>query len=283
MKMQGRQVVITGATSGVGRATAMALARMGAHIIAVGRNAEKGRQLLDELSAATSGIQSSFVKADLGNLDEVRAAASEIDGRTDRVDVLINNAGVINARRKVTPQGFEEVFAVNHLAHFLLTGLLLPRLEASGSARVVTVASDAHKVGRLDFDDLQSERRYSTFGVYAKSKLANILFSAELARRLGQRPITSNAVHPGFVGSGFATNNGGFARLVMQLVKPFALTPEKGAQTSVYLASSDDVAGVSGRYFYRRRPIEPARRARDDDAARRLWEVSEQLTGLRYP
>jgi NAD(P)-dependent dehydrogenase (short-subunit alcohol dehydrogenase family) len=195
--------------------------------------------------------------------------------------LLLNNAGIMNLSRALTPDGLEETFAVNHLAYFLLTQLLLDRIVASAPARIVNVASDAHQSATLDFDDLNAEKSYRAMARYGSSKLANILFTRELARRLDGTGVTANCLHPGFVATGIATNNGLLGRVVMQLARLVARTPEKGAETSVYLCTSDDVAGVSGRYFVDCAPKEPAEAAQSDADAARLWEVSEELTGLQ--
>ena len=280
--MTGRTCLITGATSGIGRAAALALARLGASLVLVGRSRERGEHVVAEVERA-SGRQDAalLLVADLSSQAEVRRLAAEFLATGRPLHVLLNNAGIVNLRRETTVDGREATFAVNHLAYFLLTELLLPRLKESAPARIVSVASDAHAQagGRLDFEDLDS-RRYSSMRVYGKSKLANILFTRELARRLEGTGVTANCLHPGFVGSGFARNNGAVASLVMSLLRPFARSPEKGAETAVYLASSPEVAGVSGRYFVDCRPRSPKDFAQNDADARRLWEVSERLCGL---
>jgi len=280
--MTGRTCLITGATSGIGRAAALALAGLGASLVLVGRSRERGERVVAEIERATGNHDVALLLADLSSQADVRQLAKEFLAAGRPLHVLLNNAGVVNLRRETSVDGVETTFAVNHLAYFLLTLLLLPRLKESAPARIVNVASDAHAQagGRLDFEDLESRKRYSMMRVYGKSKLANILFTRELARRLEGTGVTANCLHPGFVGSNFAKNNGAIAGLAMTLLRPFARTPEKGAETAVYLASSPEVAGVSGKYFVDCRPRQPKDFARNDDDARRLWEVSERLCGL---
>jgi retinol dehydrogenase-12 len=280
--MTGRTCLITGATNGIGRAAARALARLGAGLVLVGRNRERGERVVDEICRESGNRDVALLLADLSSQAQVRQLAAEFLAAGRPLHVLLNNAGVVNLHRETTIDGRETTFAVNHLAHFLLTELLLPRLKESAPARIVNVASDAHAQagGRLDFDDLDSSRSYSVMRVYGKSKLANILFTRELARRLEGSGVTANCLHPGFVGSNFARNNGAIAGVVMTLLRPFARSPEKGAETAVYLASSPEVEGVSGKYFVDCRVREPRDFARSDDDARRLWEVSERLCRL---
>ncbi|SFZ82467.1 NAD(P)-dependent dehydrogenase, short-chain alcohol dehydrogenase family [Devosia enhydra] len=277
--------VVTGATNGVGLETARALANRGATVAVLGRNGQKGAETLASLrKTARHPDALRFFQADLADLSQVRRLGSELGQAYPRIDVLINNAGLINARRRVTVDGFEETFAVNHLAHFLLTGLLLEPLRAAPAARIVNLSSNAHLAGRLDLDDLNREhRRYSTFGAYGDSKLANLYFTYELARRLSGTPITVNAVHPGAVASGFSLNNGGVASFVMGLVRPFFLSSEKGALTSIHVASAPELAGVTGRYFYKSREKQSSKLSHDTAIAQRLWALSETMTGIRYP
>lgn len=275
--MQGRVCLITGATSGIGRATALALGAMGAEVVLLCRDAAKGEATAAAVRAA-GAPRVDLLLADLARQAEVRRAAAEFLASARPLHVLINNAGVVNVRRSVTPDGIETTFAVNHLAYFLLTTLLLERLRASAPARIVNVASEAHKLGALDFDDLQNTRRYRVMKVYGQSKLANILFTSELARRLEGSGVTANSLHPGAVATGLGTNNGGWARRLIRLLRPFFRTPDDGAATSIHLATAPQLAAVSGRYFANCREKTPSRAARDAAAARRLWAVSEQLT-----
>ncbi|HXM58019.1 MAG TPA: SDR family oxidoreductase [Candidatus Dormibacteraeota bacterium] len=273
--------LVTGATAGIGLVTAEGLARTGAHVILGARTRERGEAARERIARATGSDRLELVVADLAVQAEVRRMAEDVARAHDRLDVLVNNAGGIRSRREETPDGIEWTWAVNHLAPFLLTNLLTNLLKASAPARVVTVSSDAHSGARLDLDDPQfTRRRYATLAVYGQSKLANILFTAELARRLQGTGVTANCLHPGFVGSEFGSKAGGAFGWAWPLVKLFALSPERGARTSIYLATSPEVADVTGRYFVRSRPATPSRQAQDADLARRLWEVSERMTGL---
>jgi retinol dehydrogenase 12 len=274
--MQGKVCVVTGATSGIGKATAAALAGQGAQVVLVGR--DRGRAEAAAAEVAGHGPAPRVEIADLASMDQVRALAGRL-GALDRIDVLVNNAGLVAGQRRTTPDGFEHVLAVNHLAPFLLTNLLLGQLTA-GSARVVTVASDAHAAARLDLDDPHLEQGWDSWRAYANSKLANILFTRELARRLEGTGATANCAHPGVVRSGFGREARLPLRLGLVIARPFLLSPERGAATIVYLASSPDVAGATGGYYVKERRREPSAAARDDAAARRLWQLSEELTGL---
>jgi retinol dehydrogenase-12 len=278
--MQGKTCMITGASSGIGRATALALAEMGATLVLICRDRGRGEETVAEIAATTGNRDVLLLLADLSAQAEVRRVAADFLATDRPLHVLINNAGVVNLQRSVTVDGIETTFAVNHLAYFLLTELLLERLRRSAPARIINVASDAHKFGRLDFDDLNNERRYRAMRAYGQSKLANILFTTELAQRLAGSGVTANSVHPGAVATGLGKNNGAWARALIRLLRPFFRTPSGGAATSIYLASSPDVDGVSGKYFANCREHRPSRAARDADAARRLWNVSARMVGL---
>jgi len=274
--------VITGGNTGIGKEAGVGLAGLGARVVITSRNDERGRAARDEIAERSGNAEVDVMPLDLASFRSVRSFAADVLDRFDRLDVLVNNAGLIHRQRTETEEGFETTFGVNHLGHFLLTELLFDRLRASSPARVVVVASVAHKGARygLDFDDLQSTRRYRWGNAYSKSKLANIYFARELARRLDGSGVTSNSLHPGFVRSEFG--RGGdlgpvYGWGIKYLAGPFAINPEKGARTTVYLASSPDVDGVTGGYFYKCKPATPSAVARDDAAARRLWDVSEQL------
>ncbi len=281
--MQGRHVVITGATTGIGRASALEIARRGAALTLLCRSPEKADALCADIAADT-GWQPKVVRVDLASLDSVRAAAGELLASGAPIDVLLNNAGVINTSRRETPDGFEETLAVNHFAPFLLTGLLLPLVQGAERGRIVNVASDAHAFVRdMGFDDIQSTQRYSTFNVYGRSKLANILFTRELARRLEGSGVTVNCLHPGAVSTGLGTQNGLLGRILPLLLRPFFRTPEKGARTSIYLACSQEVAGTSGEYFVDCRVAKAKPWAADMQAAAGLWQYTEECVGLRYP
>lgn len=277
----GKTVVITGATSGIGLATAEQLAELGARLVLVGRDPAKGEAALARLRRRAPSVEAQIHYADLSLLAEQRRLASVLNDALPRIDVLINNAGAFFARRVVTADGLEATFALNHMAYFVLTALLLDKLVGTGGARIVNVASQAHRRATLDFDDLQSAKNYSGWKAYGRSKLANILFTSELARRLAGTGVTVNCLHPGFVASRFGDNNPGVWGGVISLAKRlFAIPPDDGARTSVFLAASDEVASISGVYFDKCRPATPSAAARDEQAARRLWAASAKLAGL---
>lgn len=279
--MKDKVVLITGATNGIGRVAALELAKMGARVVIVGRSREKTEAVRQEILAAGGNADS--LLADLSALDEVRRLAAEFRARYDRLDVLVNNAGAIFARRQATADGYEMTFALNHLNYFLLTHLLLDVLKASAPARIVNVSSDAHRSAQMNFDDLQHENSYgmSGFQAYGRSKLANVLFTYELARRLAGTSVTANALHPGFVATGFGRNMPGLMNRVMGIMHRFAITPEQGAQTLIYLASSPEVEGVTGKYFDKNRPVRSSPASYDETAQKRLWDISERLAGLQ--
>ncbi len=268
--MGDKTVLVTGATNGIGLVTARELARRGARVVIVGRDPGKTARVAQEVGAADALI------ADLSELVQVRRVAAEFRERIGRLDVLVNNAGAYYARRQETRGGIEMTWALNHLAPFLLTRELLPLLHQAQDPRVVTVSSDAHRFGRIRFDDPEFRRGYSGWSAYAQSKLANILFARELARR--EPGVRSNSLHPGMVRTGFGHNNGGGTSLLWRLIDRFAISPEQGARTSIYLASEPELS-TSGRYFVREREVKPAPRALDDGAAQRLWTLSEEYVG----
>jgi NAD(P)-dependent dehydrogenase (short-subunit alcohol dehydrogenase family) len=283
--MQGRTVVVTGGNSGIGFETAAALAAMGARVIVTARNADKGRAAVAAVAqrlGAEAKVQ--LVVFDLADLSSVRRGASELLEQAPKLDVLVNNAGLVLSQRAETVDGFETTLATNHLGPFLLTNLLLDRILASAPSRIVNVASTAHRTARggITFDDLQSVQHYRTMRVYGQSKLANMLFTIELARRLEGRGVTANSLHPGTVRTGYGADGDvrGLLAFGIKISSPFFLSPARGARTSVYLASSPDVAAVSGEYFVKCKPKRPKPWALDADAAQRLWLVSEQLVGL---
>ena len=278
--MQGRVVVITGGTSGIGAVAAERLAGMGARIVLVARDKTRGEVALARLRSGNPRLAHSVHYGDLSRISEVKRLAAEIAAAEPRIDVLMNNAGAMFGSRRVTEDNLELTFAVNHIAYFVLTMGLRERLFTSSPARVVNTASDAHRGCKLDFDDLQSARGFSGFKVYGRSKLCNILFTRELSRRWSGKGVTANCLHPGFVATRFGDDSGGLLSGAVRLAKTFAISPEKGAETMVYLASSPDVAGVSGEYFYQRRPATPTTEARDDAAAERLWMESAKLAGI---
>lgn len=278
--MRGKVVVITGATSGIGEVAAQRLAGMGARIVLVARHAARGQKALTRLPSVGSGSPHSIYYGDLSRIADCKRIAAEIAAAEPRVDVLINNAGALFGTRRLTADNLEETFATNHMAYFVMTLGLKANLLAAAPARVVSTASDAHKGYTLDFDDLQGEKGYSPIRAYGRSKLCNILFTRELARRWSGTGVTANCLHPGFVATRFGDGSGGFLSSVVRIAKWFAITPEKGAETIVYLASSADAAAVSGEYFYKCRPAVPTAGGRDDAAANRLWNESAKLAGI---
>ena len=278
--MAGRTVLVTGGTGGIGRATALGLATMGAKVAITGRDAARARQAAADIRSATGATVDVFI-ADLSTQSEVRRLAAEALEQLPRIDVLVNNVGGYWNTRRVTTDGLERTLAVNHLAPFLLTRLLLDRLEQSAPARVVTVSSHAHGQGRIDFDDLQGERSYSGARAYNQSKLANVLFSYELARRVQNTSITANALHPGVVSTSFGADDpSGIQRLLVPFMRPFMKSPTQGAATSIHLASAPDLEQVTGRFFANSKPKNSSQRSYDRAAAVRLWQVSDELVGL---
>ncbi len=278
--MQGKTVVITGGTSGIGEVAAATLAQMGARIVLVARNKARGEATLARLRGSGAGAAHSLHFADLSRLTEMKRVAAQITEQEPRVDVLINNAGAIFAARQLTEDGLERTFALNHLAYFVLTQGLRERLLASGAARIINTASAAHRGAVLDFDDLQSAKGYGAMKVYARSKLCNILFTRELARRLRGSGVTANCLHPGFVATRFGDQSGGLISRFVGLAKLFAIAPAKGAETIVYLASSPEVATTTGQYFYKCRPTSPSSLAQDERSALELWRRSAALAGM---
>ena len=277
--MKGKTIVATGATSGIGEVAALELARMGARVVIVARDEGRAKATMRKLESAAPGLGHRVHLADLSSMAEARRVGAAIAGSEPRIDVLLNNAGAMFAERRLTTEGLELTFALNHMAYFVLTQALREKLVASASARIVSTASNAHQGASLDFNDLQSAKGYSGFKVYGRSKLANILFTRELARRLAGTGVTANCLHPGFVATQFGNSAGGWTSRLIPLAKAFALSPEKGADTIVYLASSPEVDKETGEYFVKRKITAPSLAARDDAAAKRLWEASEALAG----
>ena len=275
--MQGKTVIITGATSGIGEVAAIRLAEQGARIVFTARDKARADDTMAALRRANPNADHAVHMADLSTLAEMKRVGS-ILAQEPQIDVLVNNAGALFNKRQETADGLEMTFALNHMGYFVITNILLNKLKPG--ARIVTVASNAHRGAKLKFDDLQSTRGYVGFPVYSKSKLANILFNRELARRAPQG-VTANALHPGFVATRFGDNSGGLMRTVLKVAKPIgAISPEEGARTIIYLASSPEVAGVTGEYFFECKPTTPTAEARNDADARRLWEMSEEIAGI---
>jgi len=278
--MESKVVLITGGTSGIGRAAATALAAMGAEVVVTGRSRERGELAVEEIRDTSGNARVSLMLADLAVQAEVRGLAEEFRERYDRLDVLVNNAGIIQSKRTETPDGIELTLAVNHLAPFLLTNLLLDLLKKSAPSRIITVSSEARRGAKIDFEDLQSERRYRPFKVYGMTKLANILFTYELAERLEGTGVVANSLHPGGVNTNFGNNNRSFGTLIFRAFKPFMRTPEQGADTVVYLAVSPEAGKMTGRHLTDRKVVFSFDDPHDEVVQKRLWEVSEALTNL---
>jgi NAD(P)-dependent dehydrogenase (short-subunit alcohol dehydrogenase family) len=280
--LKGKTVLLTGATYGIGKATAFAIAQAGATLVIVARDPQKGKDTVEELKARTGNQSIHLLMADLSRQADVRKLAKEFLETYPRLDVLVNNAGVMLGKRTVTADGLETMFAVNHLAPFLLTNLLLDRLKASAPSRIVGTASTAHKGAVLEFDNLNGEKHFSGYSFYGRSKLANILFTYALARRLNGTQVTANCFHPGVVRT-HLFNSGAGTRFFFVVAWPFLTTPEKAAKTALYLASSPEVAGVSGKYFYKSHEVASSSVSHDVEVQEKLWKASEELCGLRSP
>jgi NAD(P)-dependent dehydrogenase (short-subunit alcohol dehydrogenase family) len=278
--MAGRICIVTGANSGIGKATAAGLAEMGATVILVCRNREKGEAALSEMKKKCGNNSLDLMLADMSWMQSVRQLASEFRRKYDRLHVLVNNAGLFMFSRRTTGDGLETTFEVDYLSHFLLTGLLIDMLKAGAPSRLVEVSSIAHYNGHIDFDDLQGEKGYGGWKAYSQAKLAQVLFTYELARRLKGTGVTANCLHPGAVATNIWGRPLGRAGFVLKLMRLFMMGPEGGAKTPIYLAASADVAGVTGRYFTNKREKESSKESSDEQVARRLWRVSEELTGL---
>lgn len=281
--MTGKTVLITGATNGIGKEAARGLAKLGARVLIVGRDAQKCAQTVAELQTSTGNQAIEALRADLSALSEVRRLADEVKARCPRLDVLLNNAGAYFDKRLTSADGYEMTFALNHLSYFYLTNLLLDLLKASAPARIVNVSSDAHRFARLNLINPHKPPVYSGFRIYGESKLANVVFTYELARRLEGTGVTVNAMHPGFVRSGFGRNNTGLIAKIFGAMQRFALTPEQGADTLIYLASSPEVEGVSGKYFTKRKAVPTSRASYDQATWEALWTLSERLIAERQP
>jgi NAD(P)-dependent dehydrogenase (short-subunit alcohol dehydrogenase family) len=278
MSLADKTIVITGATSGIGEVAAIRLAEQGARVVHVARDAQRAEATQAALKKANPDAAHVVHIADLSLLSEMKRVAGVIAAAESRIDVLVDNAGALFNKRQETADGLEKTFALNHMAYFVVTNLLLPNIADGG--RIVVTASNAHRGASLDFDDLQSKKSYRGFSVYSRSKLMNILFTRALARRL-TRGITANSLHPGFVATRFGDQSGGLIQGLVKLAKPVgAITPEEGAKTIVYLASSPDVAGVSGQYFFECKPTTPTREAQNDEDGERLWQISADIAGV---
>jgi NAD(P)-dependent dehydrogenase (short-subunit alcohol dehydrogenase family) len=279
--MRGKTVVITGGTSGIGEVAAVALAKMGARIVLVARDKSRGDATLARLRDSAPGIAHSVRFADLLRLAEMQRVAAQIADQESRIDILINNAGALFATRRLTEDGLERTFALNHMAYFVITAGLRERLLASAPSLIINTASAMHQNATLDFDDLQSANSFAVLKAYSRSKLCNILFTRELARRLHGTGVTANSLHPGFVATRFGDQSGALASGLIWLAKFVAISPAKGAETIVYLASSPDVAETTGQYFYKSKPTTRSSWARDDRTALLLWQRSAALAGMK--
>jgi len=280
MNLEGKVCVITGATSGIGEVGAQELARLGARLVLVARDRARGEATLARLRALAPAAAHRVHYADLTRIAEMKRVAAEIAAAEPRIDLLVNNAGALFTARQMTSDGLEMHFAVNHMAYFVITQALRERLVAAGPARVVSTASGAHYGARLDLDDLQFARGYRAFQAYQRSKLYNVMWTREVARRFAGTGVTANCFHPGFVATRYGDRSGGFLSWGVRVAKLFAIPSEKGARTLVYLAASDEVADVTGGYFYKCRQMTPSAAAQDDTAARRLWDETARLAGI---
>ena len=282
MSVAGETIVITGATSGMGEAAALELARQGARMVLIARDKARGDVTMAKLRVANPSANHTIHYADLSRIAEMKRVGAEVAAAEPKIDVLINNAGAVYLSRKVSADGLEMTFAINHLAYFVVTNQLLDRLKATPGARVVSTSSDAHKAGKVDFDDLQLEKSYASFRAYGTSKLENILFTRELAKRLAGTGVTANCLHPGFVGTRFGQNNANniFMKGLARAIMSFGLKPEDGAKTIIYLAASYDVAKTTGEYFYKCKIEKTTDAAKSDADAKRLWDVSAKIAGM---
>ena len=275
--MSGKVCLVTGGTSGIGRETALGLARKGAHVIIVGRDAARSEETAKWLKEKT-GDNAEFLVADLSSQAQVVKLASAFKAKHKRLDVLVNNAGGVFLKRETTAEGFEKTWAFNHLAYFTLTNELLPVLKASSPSRIVSVSSGALALGKMDFENLQGEKEYKGFAIYGNSKLANAMFTYALARRLKGTGVTANCLHPGVVATGFGLNNSGAIKFLLTIFRPFLISPANGAKTSIYLASSPEVEGKSGLYFSKCKPIKSSTISYDEALQERLWQETERQT-----
>ncbi|MBU1158935.1 MAG: SDR family oxidoreductase [Candidatus Thermoplasmatota archaeon] len=278
--MIGKIVMITGATGGIGRETAKGLAYMGATVVLVSRSTEKLIRVASELKSETRNDHIDYLPCDLTSMENVRKLASDFKERYDRLDVLINNAGEIINERRTSVDGYEYTLALDHLSHFLLTALLQDIIKRSAPSKIINVSSMAHILGHINFDDIMIEKGYTPGKAYGQAKLANILFTYELARRLSKTGVTVNCLHPGMVRTNFGKDTTGAWKLFLLLSKPFMISARKGAQTSIYLASSPDVVSVTGKYFAKKKEKKSSKESYDENVAKRFWEISEKLTGM---
>ena len=275
--LNGRNVIVTGGTDGIGLATALSLAKMGASLWIIGRDESKTKQALEDIVKASGNEKGGYFTADLSSIASIRTVAARINDTMDHLDVLVNNAGALFTQRQTSDDGLEMTYALNHMNYFLLTSLLSDKLNRGTKSRIVNVSSSAHYSGHVNFDDLQSEKSYNSMRVYGTSKLMNVLFTYELDRRLNGSGLTVNSLHPGFVASNFGKSNGGLMKPIFKLLHLGAINVEDGAKTSVYLASSPEVDGVSGKYFDKCKAVNSSKESYDKNIAKRLWEETEEI------
>ena len=281
--MTQKTCLVSGATDGIGRVTALELARKGDHVIIVGRDRAKGGRVLDRLKRDSGNTDIEFELADLSSQSDIRALAARLNNRLTQLDVLVNNVGAWIQRRSLSADGIEMTFALNHLSYFLLTGLLLEKLRSAPAARIVNVSSMAHRGPQVDLDDPQGQARYAGWRAYQASKLANILFTYRLAEKLKESSVSVNCLHPGFVASKFGHNNHGWLKWMIILAQQLAAISEvKGARTSIHVAAAPEVEGVSGKYFVKSKIAKSTSASHEGDAQERLWQLSEELTDFRY-
>jgi retinol dehydrogenase 12 len=281
MDLSNQVCIVTGATGGIGKVTAREIARQGMQVVVVSRNAERCEATAAQIREETGNQAVNYLTADLSSQKEILDLVERFCSKHERLDVLVNNAGGFYMNRIESEDGIELTWALNHLSYFMLTILLIKMLKESAPARVVNVSSNAHLGGSINFNDLEGKQRYRGWTAYSQSKLANVLFTFELARRLEGSGVTANVLHPGFVATNLAKNNNRLVRFIINLSHLIALSPEEGARTGTYLATSPEVEGVTGNYFVKQKPIQAAKAAYNRDSAKRLWEVSQQMTGLR--
>ncbi len=276
--MTGKVCMVTGGNSGIGKETAAGLAKLGGTVVIVCRDKTKGEAALSEIRTKSGNRNVDLILADLSSMRSVRQLAEDFRRKYEKLQVLVNNAGVVQAKRHATPEGFEQTFATNHLGHFLLTNLLLDLIKASAPARIINVTSEAHRGSKIHFDDVQGEKKYSSFRAYGQLKLANVLFTYELARKLEGTRVTVNCLHPGVVRTGFGHDDPGLMSLAIRIGSPFFMSPVKAARAAVHLATSPELEGVSGKYFSKMKEARSSKESYDEETARRLWETSEELT-----
>ena len=281
--LRGKIVIVTGASSGIGKASAAGIAALGAHTVLVSRTASRGRKAMDDIARRTPGVSLDLLVADLSTGAAIHELAGAFRAKYSRLDVLFNNAGILTSRRRLTPEGFEQQFYVNYLSYYLLTGLLLDTLRASAPSRIINMTSSSHSSGIIDFDDLQLERNYRGWQAYANTKLMSMVFTYALARRLEGTGVTANCLHPGVIHTNLLRNFSSVLHLMFHALQRFFKQPDDGAETPVYLASSPEVDGVSGKYFRYCRPMGTTEESYDRDVQERLWAASERLTGFPYP